>query len=137
VKHSAVIAIPSDPKYLSVVRAVTSRMAQICGIGPAEVESLTLAVDEACSNVIKYSYHGDHDKRILVRFRIARRFFEVVIEDDGLKADPACIQGRDLDEIRPGGLGVHFIRRGFDTITFDERKKKGNRLRLRKRFGSP
>lgn len=136
-RNSAVITIPSHPKYLSVVRAVTSRMAELSGIDPAEVESLKLAVDEACSNVIKYSYLGDHDKRILVRFRIARRFFEVVVEDSGPKTDPACLQGRDLDEIRPGGLGIHFIRRAFDVAVFDARKKKGNRLRLRKRLATP
>jgi anti-sigma regulatory factor (Ser/Thr protein kinase) len=135
-KDSAVITIPSNPRYLSVVRAVTTRMAEICGIGTAEVESLRLAVDEACSNVIKYSYRGDHDKKIRVRITIAGRFFEVVIEDDGIKASPAHIKGRDLDEVRPGGLGVHLIRRAFDTMTFDENKKKGNRLRLRKRLGA-
>jgi anti-sigma regulatory factor (Ser/Thr protein kinase) len=137
VKDSAVITIPSNPRYLSVVRAVIARMAEICGIGTAGVESLRLAVDEACSNVIKYSYHGDHEKRIRVRIRIARSFFEVVIEDDGVRAYPARIQGRELDEVRPGGLGVHLIRRAFDTMTFDENKKKGNRLRLRKRLGAP
>ncbi len=131
-KDTAVITIPSNPRYLSVVRAVTTRMAEICGMCTSDVEGLRLAVDEACSNVIKYSYQGDFEKRILVSFRISQEFFEVVIEDDGVRADPAGIRGRDLDEIRPGGLGIHLIKRAFDSISFDERKKKGNRLRLRK-----
>ena len=54
----------------------------------------------------------------------------MIIEDSGLKADVASIKGRDLDDIRPGGLGVHLIKRACDVVEFDEKKKKGNRLRL-------
>jgi anti-sigma regulatory factor (Ser/Thr protein kinase) len=131
-RDSVAITIPSNPRYLSVVRAVSARMAEIGGMTAADVESLRLAVDEACSNVIKYSYQGDLDRRIVVRFRIAKTFFEVVIDDDGVKADAAAMRGRDLADIRPGGLGIHLIHRAFDSVSFDEGKKKGNRLRMRK-----
>jgi serine/threonine-protein kinase RsbW len=56
--------------------------------------------------------------------------FEVLIEDQGVKAQPESIEGRNLYDIRPGGLGVHLIKRAFDIVQFDQRKRKGNRLRL-------
>lgn len=99
-------------------------------LGEEVVEEIKLAVDEACSNVIKYAYRGNADKRIVVRYKVDRGQFEVVIEDSGIKADPGVIRGRKLEEVRPGGLGVHLIKRCFDVFEFDEKKKNGNRLRL-------
>ena len=128
-KESTVITVPSSPKYLSVIRAVTASMAETYGMANMAIEDVKLAVDEACSNVIKYAYKGDTRQRIVVKFVLGKGF-EVVIEDNGAKAHPESIEGRSLDEVRPGGLGVHFIRRVFDVFAFDEKKKKGNRLRL-------
>lgn len=105
-------------------------MGDISGFEDTTTERLKLAVDEACSNVIKYAYRGDTGKKIVVKFRTTRKDFSVVIEDNGLKACPDSIKGRSLDEVRPGGLGMHFIMRAFDVFRFDEGKKTGNRILL-------
>ena len=128
-KESATITIPSIPKFLALVRTVTAAMADIYGMPERTREEVKLAVDEACSNVIKHAYKGEPGQKIVVKYFLADSF-EVVIEDSGIKARPADIAGRDLDDVRPGGLGIHFIKRTFDVFDFDRRKKKGNRLRL-------
>lgn len=127
-KDSTLLTIPSHPKYLSVARDVTARMGRVFNVPETDIEQIKLAVDEACSNVIKYAYMGDTTRKILIKFRVRRKGFEVVIEDSGVKAQPELIEGRSLTDVRPGGLGVHLIRRAFDVVTFDDRKKKGNRL---------
>jgi anti-sigma regulatory factor (Ser/Thr protein kinase) len=124
------ITVPSHPKYLSLVRAATVMMGVQNKVDDTVIEHMEHAVDEACSNVIKHAYAGDPNKQIGVTLRISPEAFEVIIEDSGLKADIASIKGRGLDEIRPGGLGVHLIKRACDVVEFDEKKKKGNRLRL-------
>jgi anti-sigma regulatory factor (Ser/Thr protein kinase) len=129
-KDWTIIAIPSHPKYLALVRAVTVKMAELSGIVDGAIEDVKLAVDEACSNIIKHAYRGETDKKIVVKFRIIRKGFEVIIEDKGLKASPELIEGRSLNEVRPGGLGIHLIKRAFDIVAFDEKRKKGNRLIL-------
>jgi serine/threonine-protein kinase RsbW len=88
------------------------------------------AVDEACSNVIKHAYAGNPKKSIRVTLKVSPTAFEVIIEDSGVKPDVASVKGRNLDELRPGGLGIHLIKRACDIVEFDEQKKKGNRLRL-------
>ena len=128
-RDSAVIMIPSDPRYLSLVRTATATMGKIYGLSDSEQEDVKLAVDEACANVIKHAYIGDVTRKIVVKFKIAGGF-EVVIEDNGIKARPDVIAGRSLDDVRPGGLGIHLIKRAFDIYRFDEKKKNGNRLRL-------
>lgn len=130
IRDRVTISIPSHPACLCMVRDVTARMAAAAGMSSETAEQVKLAVDEACSNVIKHAYIGDTTKRIIVKFRINRGSFEVTIDDTGLKADPESVKGRDLDDLKPGGLGVHFIKRVFDVFDFVPTKKKGNRLRL-------
>jgi serine/threonine-protein kinase RsbW len=129
-KDLAIITVQSNPKYLSVVRAVTAKMVELSGMSHTVIEDVKLAVDEACSNVIKHAYGGDPGQTIIVRFRMTEKGFEVLIEDRGLKAQPELVKGRSLDDVRPGGLGIHLIKRAFDIVAFDEKRRKGNRLRL-------
>ena len=129
-KDSVTITIPSHPKYLSIVRSVTGKIAQIYEITEPLTEDMKLAVDEACTNVIKHAYRGDRTKKIVLKYKITKKSFNVIIEDSGIKAQEDLIKGRSLDDIRPGGLGIHFIKRVFDVFRFDETKKKGNRLIL-------
>ena len=132
-KDSAVIKIPSHPKYLSVVRCVTAGMCDLQGMDASDAENVKLAVDEACTNVIKHAYEGDTNQSIVVKLKTAKNKLEVIIEDSG-KKHPPFVEGRDLDDIRPGGLGIHLIKRAFDTFKFDDTKKKGNRIRLIKKI---
>jgi anti-sigma regulatory factor (Ser/Thr protein kinase) len=45
----------------------------------------------------------------------------IVIEDEAQQIDPALIRSRDLDEIRPGGLGVHIIKTIMDEAAYEKR----------------
>ena len=131
-RESVVITVPSHPKYLSVIRATTITFGKLSGIGDDKIEDIKLAIDEACANVIKHAYRGDTSKKIIVRYTISKNVFTVAIEDQGLKAQIDALQGRDLNDIRPGGLGIHFIKKVFEGFRFDDQKKKGNRLILTK-----
>lgn len=124
------ITVPSDPRYLCLVRDMTARLGLLMGIEGIVIDTLKLAIDEACANIIKHTYKGDTGKNISIKYKITKGRFEAVIEDSGEKVNPELLKGRDLDDVRPGGLGIHFIRRAFDIAAYDEKKKKGNRLRL-------
>ncbi len=128
------IIVPSHPKYLSIVRNVTSKIGEIYEIEESIVNDLRLAIDEACTNIIRHAYKGDTTKKIMLKYVMKPEKFTVILEDNGIKADINKLKGRNLDDIRPGGLGIHFIKRVFDIFMFDESKKKGNRLILVKYF---
>ncbi|MDP2158050.1 MAG: ATP-binding protein [Nitrospirota bacterium] len=134
-KIEVTLKVRSHPRYLSLIRDVTARFCMTCGLDEETVGQIKLAVDEACSNVIKYAYRGDTSKDIVVKYGSSKKQISIIIEDSGEKADPGKIQGRDLDDVRPGGLGMHFIRRVFDLVEFDPKKVKGNRLLLMKQAG--
>jgi anti-sigma regulatory factor (Ser/Thr protein kinase) len=49
--------------------------------------------------------------------------------DQGPAVDPEKLRGRRLDEIKPGGLGLHFIRQSMDTVEY-QRAGSTNQFRL-------
>jgi len=59
---------------------------------------------------------------------------EILLCDRGPAVDPSKLCGRPLEEIKPGGLGLHFIRQAMDTVEF-MRKGPTNRTRLVKYLG--
>jgi serine/threonine-protein kinase RsbW len=136
VEDSVIITVPSHPKYLSVVRAVTARMGQLHEMTETVIDDIKLAVDEACSNVIKHAYRGKTGRKITLKYTIQQGTFTVSIDDNGIKLAMEQMKGRSLDDVRPGGLGVHFIRRVFDVVELDDRKRRGNRLILIKYTGN-
>ena len=130
------VRVRSHPQYLSLIRDVTVRFCGIYGLSEEVTADLRLAVDEACANVIKHAYRGDTSQRIVVKYAATARDLRITIEDTGEKARPELMQGRNLDDIRPGGLGLHFIKRVFDTVVYDPKRKNGNRLLLIKHLRS-
>jgi anti-sigma regulatory factor (Ser/Thr protein kinase) len=54
---------------------------------------------------------------------------EVLLFDCGPAVDTTKIEARPLDEVRPGGLGLHIIRGSMDTVEY-KRAGRLNRLRL-------
>ena len=70
------------------------------------------------------------DERIVITFTLSPDCFEIMIRDFGSGADPATFQGRDLDEIRPGGLGIHFIKSAVDKIEYDTPPGGGTLLKM-------
>ncbi|MCX8069783.1 MAG: ATP-binding protein [Thermodesulfovibrionales bacterium] len=127
--HRAAIEVPSHPMYLSMIRIFLEKLLKLIDIQTLIIEDIKSAVDEACSNVIKYAYKNSYDKTIKVYFSCTPSEITVIVEDYGDKPQDLSFQGRDLSDLRPGGLGMHFIRKAFDEIDFKSRGKK-NKLRL-------
>jgi anti-sigma regulatory factor (Ser/Thr protein kinase) len=127
----------SDPKMLCIVRAAVGELAVTVGLPPEDVRSLVLAVDEAMTNIIRHAYLGKLDRPIEVSFHrgpvkhgeAMKDALEICLMDHGVAVDPAKLRGRELDEIRPGGLGLHFIRQTMDDMTFQHLRGR-NYLRL-------
>jgi anti-sigma regulatory factor (Ser/Thr protein kinase) len=110
-------------------------LASQCGFDDHSCGHISLAMDEALANVMRHGYKGQRDGRIWISVWTHENpeALEIVIEDLGASVDPAKIRGRDLDDVRPGGLGVHFIRHTMDECMWEQRPGGGMRLRMLKR----
>ncbi len=127
----------SDPEMLRVVRGALSQLGEKLGLAEGDCRAVVLAVDEALTNIIRHAYRGNTGRPIEVRFRRIqaardgdkRDAFEIVLEDRGATVNRAKLCSRALDEVRPGGLGLHFIRQSMDKVEFFHRNGR-NQLRL-------
>lgn len=124
------IRVPADPKLLKIVRVTVVHFCEIMGLGEEDCHNTTLAVDEACSNIIKHAYGGSSRKPIIITMRRREHSLEVILRDYGVRLDPRMIKPRPLDEVRPGGLGVHLIRSVMDEVIYNNRLRGGNQLTL-------
>jgi anti-sigma regulatory factor (Ser/Thr protein kinase) len=104
----------------------------MCNLSEEECNAVTIAVDEAVANIIKHTYKGETDKSIIVNLRLHAAKLEIVLRDFGDKVDPKKIKSRDLNDVRPGGLGVHLIKSTMDEVYYDNSLETGNQLTLTK-----
>ncbi|MEL6822570.1 MAG: ATP-binding protein, partial [Calditrichota bacterium] len=91
---------------------------------------MILAVDEAVANIIRHAYKGADDKPINVFCDVHEDRLQIVLQDFGEEVDTNVVKSRDLDDVRPGGLGVHLIQSVMDEMEFSYSKEEGNKLRL-------
>lgn len=129
------LSILSHPRYLQLVRGVMERIADIIGFSEDEAGHITLAVDEACSNIIKYSYMNDPGKKIDISIKPHEKKIEIHITDYGKRCDISQMQSRDINDIRPGGLGVYIINKVMDSVEYDFDSPRKNQIRMVKRRG--
>ena len=131
------LALYSNPKWLSVVRGAVEQLSKTLGFPEMQCRSITRAVDEALTNIVRHSYGNRPDQPVAMYFRRTQRQLEgevqqgleILLCDRGPQIDASKLHGRSLDEIRPGGLGLLLIREAMDTVEYTRRGAM-NRLRL-------
>lgn len=136
------LELRSNPCYLCGTRELVAQVAKRVGFPDAQCAQWSSVVDEAVANVINHGYERRSDGPIWVHiYPLADNEegpgMRVIIEDEARQVDPESIKGRDLEDIRPGGLGVHIIREYMDSAVYQRRERIGMRLTLTKRVGGP
>ena len=124
------MVISAEPKLLHIMREVVRYYARQAGFPESEAYQLTLAVDEAATNVIRHTYKKRPNGRLALEVRNLLDRLEFVLEDTGPKVRSDAIRPRALGDVRPGGLGSFFIKSFTDSSSYDEAFTEGNRLRL-------
>ena len=124
------ITIPAKPQFLKIIRQTMNCVCEALGFAQDEINNITLAVDEANSNIIKHAYKGSSHKPIQVKIILDNNKLVIYLRDFGKKADLKKIKSRQLDDVRPGGLGVHLIKTVMDEVIFYNNFEKGNQLKL-------
>ncbi|MBZ0072815.1 MAG: ATP-binding protein [Thiohalobacteraceae bacterium] len=111
------VCVPAEASRLQALRALVREAATDLGFAVPAVEDLVLAVNEACMNVIQHGYRGAAGTLELQILPLAAGI-EIRLRDHASPVSLQAWRGRDLRELRPGGLGVHFIRSIMDEIAY-------------------
>lgn len=126
------LCIDCEPHSLRAARAGFRGFLESSGFSCALIDPVVLAVDEACANVYRHAYRGSGGP-LWIRARRRNGRLRVLLRDRGLPFDAAGLPERDLEEIRPGGLGLPIIKRVFDRVEYRPRRV-GTLLILEKPF---
>jgi serine/threonine-protein kinase RsbW len=129
--------LPSNPESLCLVRATLERATEVLAFSEADSRAIVRSVDEALANVIRHAYRGRGGLPIEVscsrlleaKDSRAPKGIEILVKDSGVAVDPKKLKSRSLEEVRPGGLGIHFMKQSMDVVEF-YRKTGKNLLRM-------
>ena len=120
---------------LRKIREAVRGAVESCGCSETPTADIVLAVDEACQNIIRHAYKGDPEGVIELDVRRQGDDLIICLLDLAPVIDPSKVKPRDLDDLRPGGLGTHFIQKVMDRAYFLPRPgTDGNLLRMVKRI---
>ena len=127
------IEFASHPANLCLVRDFIRQFLRAIDLSDTEKDLIILGVDEACTNVIRYAYHHEPNQLICLMCELTDAGVRFRLRDYGAQCDPCRLNGRPLDLVQPGGLGIHLIRRAFNQVDYNL-KPEGTELVLEKHF---
>jgi len=127
------LSFTSDPKELADVRQQVREFLSKATVDEVDAELMILAIDEACTNIIRHAYHCEAGCPVYLDLDASSKKVSMRLRDYGEQCPPEKLVGRNLEDFKPGGIGLHIIRKAFDVVEF-RRKHKGTELRLTKRL---
>lgn len=126
------LQIASRTDNLGVIRLFIGDIARKAGFNEDTISDIELAVDEACTNVIKHAYHYDANQQIDIAVELNDRQMAIVISDHGSGFDPDSIENPDqrIRKHARGGLGIALMKKIMDEVSFSIQPGIRNEVRM-------
>lgn len=130
------LVVPARYQSIPMVTGFVGEAATAAGLDEKGRFHCQMAADEACTNVIEHAYGGEGHGQIEITCSIEPGVCQIEIVDHGVPFDPASIPAPtappSLDDLEPGGIGLHLMRQMMSEVRF-EFTEHGNRLIMVKR----
>lgn len=128
------LLVKSTTDNLAVIRDFIKSAANQSGFSEDSTGKIILAVDEACTNIIKHAYKYSPEGNILIKIKFNDPKFSISITDDGSHFDPNKVPEPDLREYykqkRVGGLGMFLIKKLMDEVNYSTLSGNKNQVIL-------
>jgi serine/threonine-protein kinase RsbW len=140
-KH--VLTVPGRYAEIKNIVRFVADGAEEAGLNEDAIFHVELCCDEACTNIIEHAYGAEDVGPIKISYEVDRATFRITIKDQGRPFDlndipppPAENMGPEeaIDNLKVGGLGIHFMRKLMDEVRFDFDHQKGNTLTMVKKI---
>ena len=125
-KPQLTINISSKTDMLKMVVELTRHIAILNGFSIPEAQKISLAVDEAITNVITHSYQKDEAEKINLEFFSAANGLKIKITFSGVPptmGEPKVDLNKMIKAKKKGGLGVALLKRIIVSVVY---KNVGN-----------
>lgn len=136
------IQVPSDSSYLELIRTFIVQLMTKVGFSVEDTDQIELAVDEACTNVVKYAYRDEITglSKIDLLITIDNQKTTIVVRDHGQGFDVANVPEPDMEkylaEFRSGGLGIYLMKSLMDEVSYEIQPGIKTEVRMTKYFGN-
>ena len=132
------MTVPGRYESLSEISDFVTAAVREAGWDEDQIFHVQVAVDEACSNIIEHAYGPGHSGQVTVTCCVTGQGDLVItVHDHGRPFDPATVPdppiGAELEDLPEGGLGLYFMRKLMDQVTFRFDREHGNVLTMVKR----
>ena len=129
------LRLAADATQLKAMREQVRALGDSNGWRAKLIDDLVLAINEACMNIIEHAYRHDSAGEIVLQILNNENGIEIVLTDFAAPIDLNAIHGRALEDVRPGGLGTHFMNEIMDGCSYSHLDgRAGNVLRMTKRL---
>jgi|TARA_B110001454_G_C12287551_1_gene253837 serine/threonine-protein kinase RsbW len=114
-----------DSSNLKEVRTFSRNVFEKINLPQEQKDELVLAIAEAAQNIVKHAYKGVEETTDTMQIKISLKDgdLEIGFFDKGKPVVPENIHHRQLDDIKPGGLGTFFIKQIMDGAVFKKDQK--------------
>ena len=130
------LKIPSITENLQMIREFVLKIAAKAGFNEETQEQIALAVDEACTNVIKHAHHHDARRLMDIQIQTDTNKMKIIITDKGRGFDITKLKDPNvkqfIKESRHGGLGIYLIKTLMDEVDYDFKPGVKNQVQLTK-----
>ena len=88
-------------------------------------DELVLAIAEAAQNIVKHAFKNSANvnELMVVEISCENNKLQIAFYDRGTPVDPKKVKHREIDNVKPGGLGTFFIQEIMDAVEFKDGKK--------------
>jgi len=128
------LVVKSSTDNLSIIREFTTSSAAECGCGEELTGKIILAVDEACTNIIKHAYKYSSNGDIGINIRFTNSTLYITITDSGEHFNPDAVPAPNLMEYqkqkKSGGLGIFLMKKLMDEVNYRILKDNKNQVEL-------
>ena len=125
------LAFEARASALAEIRRQLTELLAHADCSATEIQSVVIALNEACMNIIQHAYHGDSSQPIRLHIDVDDQEVRFELLDDAAPIDLARVCGRSFQELRPGGLGVNVIIQLMHDVRYSHRTEgAGNCLRM-------
>lgn len=116
------LKIPGRLENLERIRNFISGIAAGMGFGKDDINKIELAIDEACTNVIKHAYRDVPDGDIDINVKSDDKKIAIKVTDYGKSFNHETIEMPDMEkylaELRVGGLGIYLMKTLMDEVDY-------------------
>jgi len=116
------LVVKSTTDNLAKVRDFTRKTAEECGFTEDTLGKIVLAVDEACTNIIKHAYKYSPNGVIIISIKFDKDRFSISIVDEGIHFNPNSVPEPNIVEYykqkKVGGLGIFLMKKLMDEVKY-------------------